>query len=168
MNSGLISLYHNNIDNYIFEPEYSCQYWCWFLSGHKGTKNANNYHWVKKFTAGWIIKLLRDHRHQYLHLHHIYKLQCVNCKWQKISCKTFCTQNDKKYPKHISLYHYGKKTTKCNKSNSTQILQLIQNFQNWSANMVKNHNMCSKWNQGWNTSQRKIPAAIILHYNWDD
>ena len=42
---------------------------------------------------------------------------------------------------------YAKEPTKHNKSNCTQILQPIYKHQNWSANMVNNHNRHRKENQ---------------------
>ena len=42
MNSGLITVHHNDPENFIDDTEYVCQYCIWLLSEHKGNKFQTN------------------------------------------------------------------------------------------------------------------------------
>ena len=73
MNSGFMNVHHNDLENFIDDPE---DFPVSNLNNKWGTgaTNSKKYHPSYKYTTGWSIKLPRVHQNKNVHSHHTCKL----------------------------------------------------------------------------------------------
>ena len=160
-----MNVHHNDAESFIDDPEDSCLYHIWLLSGHKGkTLHITT-------TQVSTIKLVGGSTsHVFTGIKMFTYIIPINCNVQiinrsKAPAKLFGLVISF-FQKQTLLYHSGHNTI-CHKNRKTQqvklhlnIIQSIQKCKNRSSQMGKNHHRYRKETQSRNKSQIKISTVM--------